>query len=207
MADQDVTDLTQDTSPDLTDLLYEGKDPSGTPLDRSVSINDVLALAHDYVKVSDVKAYNEDGGDFASGAWRTRTINTEDNDTGNICSISSNQITLEAGTYECRISAPAFRVNNNTARLRNITDGTTTLLGVGCHADSDGAGGTSYSVMSGRFTIAAQKVFEVQHRCFEVQHRCETSETTYHFGFGRQQQLDSGESSVFTVAEFWRVRV
>ena len=63
-------------------------------------INDVLALAHDYVKVSDVKAYDVAGGTFTQDAWRTRDINTEDSDPSNICSIGSNQITLEAGTYE-----------------------------------------------------------------------------------------------------------
>ena len=57
----------------------------------------------DYVKVSDVKAYNAYGGTFTQGAWRTRDINTEDSDASSICSINSNQITLAAGTYICSI--------------------------------------------------------------------------------------------------------
>lgn len=40
-----------------------------------------------YVKVSDVKSNNTNGGTFTQDAWQTRDINTEDNDTGNHCSI------------------------------------------------------------------------------------------------------------------------
>jgi len=36
MADQDVTELVEDTAPDTSDMMYEGKDPDGAPLDRSI---------------------------------------------------------------------------------------------------------------------------------------------------------------------------
>ncbi|GAI65585.1 unnamed protein product, partial [marine sediment metagenome] len=49
------------------EISLEGLDPSSG-----------WGFAADYVKVSDVKAYNVAGGTFTSGAWRIRVINTED---------------------------------------------------------------------------------------------------------------------------------
>jgi hypothetical protein len=42
MADQDVTELTEETDPDLDGLVYFVKDPSGTPLDRGVSLQNLI---------------------------------------------------------------------------------------------------------------------------------------------------------------------
>ena len=197
MADQDVTELTQDTAPALTDLLYEVEDPAGTPADKSVSINDVLALAWDYVKVSDVKAYNVNAGTFTLGAWRTRDINTEDNDTGNVCSIAGNQITLAAGTYECSMSCPSYAVSRNVARFYNITDGSVELTGQSSVAGSVTNGTQGTVTVVGRFTIAAQKVFEIQHQ---------SQLTVATYGLGLAHNF-AGINNVYTVAEFRRVRV
>jgi D-lyxose ketol-isomerase len=149
----------------------------------------------DYVKVSDVKAYNVGGGTFTQDAWRTRNINTEDSDASGICTIDSDQITLEAGTYICTIFCPAFKVNNHKAQLYNITDSETTLYGVTLNANATYNGNT-HSVIMGKFTIAAQKTFEIQHYCTKT---CLTS------GFGLTINI-SGINSVYTVAEFLRIK-
>jgi hypothetical protein len=146
----------------------------------------------DYIKVSDVKVQNTAGGTFTLGAWRTRTINTEDTDTGNHCSIAGNQITLAAGTYECLIRCPGYCSDEHQARLYNITDGSTTLLGSSAYSRT-GSLVMMDSIIQGRFTIAAQKVFEVQH------YSLGTQATT---GFGRPANIDS---EVYTVAEFRKV--
>ena len=44
MADQDVTELTEDTSPTTDDLLYGVDDPSGTPADRKWTIDNLRIL-------------------------------------------------------------------------------------------------------------------------------------------------------------------
>ena len=62
-----------------------------------------------YIKLSDVKSAGTAGGTFTSGSWQTRTLNTEDSDTGGNCSLSSNQFTLDAGTYEINARASASR--------------------------------------------------------------------------------------------------
>ena len=77
-------------------------------------------------------------------------------------SLASNQITLPTGTYWIDAHSAYFLVANVQLRLQNITDASTTLTGIGLD-DGDAAGGMS--PLRGRFTIAAQKVFEIQHRC------------------------------------------
>lgn len=146
--------------------------------------------AYDYILVRDEKAANTAGGGFTAGAWRTRDLNTEVEDTGNYASIASNQITLEAGTYRCRISAPARLVDRHKARLQNITDGTTILLGTSEFSNGDA---TTQSVIQGRFTLSEQKVLEVQHQC-------QTTVATNGFGV----ESNFGVTEVYTVVELWR---
>lgn len=152
-----------------------------------------LAAVSSYVLVQDQKTQNTAGGTFTSGAWQTRVLNTEVNDADGICSLSSNQITLSAGTYRCFIRCPASFVDRHQARLQNVTDATTILLGTSENLQASTVSNNSASVIVGEFTIAASKALEVQHRC-------QTTNATNGFGvpanFGTE---------VFTLAEFWKV--
>ena len=47
----------------------------------------------------DQKASGTAGGDFTSGAWQTRTLNTEVFNTITGSALAANQVTLPAGTY------------------------------------------------------------------------------------------------------------
>ena len=147
-----------------------------------------------YVKVSDVKAYNAGGGTFTQDAWRTRVINTEDSDADSICAISSNQITLQPGTYICQISCPAYLVNAHFTRLYNITATEVTLSGTSEYAQT-AVNVSNRSVISGRFTIAAATIFEVQHYC-------KLTSATLGLGF---YSNTAGVNSIYTIAEFWRL--
>jgi len=140
----------------------------------------------DYIKVTDTKAQNTNGGTFTAGSWQTRDLTTEDTDTGDNCSLSSNQITLAAGTYECCISCPCYEVDTNQARLYNTTGAEVVLLGTTQFSAAAGA-------VKGRFTIAADQILEVQHYCI-------TTRADYGFGIALNQT-----SEVYTVAEFWKV--
>lgn len=144
-----------------------------------------------YIKISDVKAQNTAGGTATSGAWYVRDINTEDNDTGGHCAIAANQITLAAGTYEVEIIAPFNYCNVAQLRLYNVTDAAVTILGqtITCNSTA----GNNVAHIKGRFTIAAQKTFEVQ---YQVQ-------TTYvDIGLG---VAGNWGSEVYTIAEFRKV--
>jgi hypothetical protein len=161
------------------------------------SLFNTQVLGIDYVKVSDVKNYNVNGGTFTQDAWRTRDINTEDSDASGICTIDSNQITLEAGTYICNITAYAFGVNHNIARLYNITDSEVTLTGLVtyCRTTTSYSHATHANIM-GKFTIASQKTFEVQHYC---------TTTKADAGMGIPHNV-SGIDNIYLVAEFFRIK-
>ena len=136
-----------------------------------------------YILLEDQKAQGTDGGTFTAGAWQTRDLNTEVADVGEHASLSSNQFTLDAGTYEAWWRAPGYRVNGHQTRLQNVTDGTTIKEGSTSAAEFEdsSAGGLviqTDSVGQCRFTIASSKTFEIQHRC---------SVTRATTGFGKSQ--------------------
>lgn len=149
-------------------------------------------LYSDYIHIRDEKANGVDGGGFTLGAWRTRDLTVELDDTGGDAALAGNQITLEAGTYRCLISCPAYEVDLHKARLQNITDGITILIGT-----SEETWTASHivtrSFIVGRFTLAAQKVLEVQHWC---------SVTIVVNGFGRASTF--GVIEVYTEVELWK---
>ncbi len=144
------------------------------------------AHALHYICIWEQQAAGTDGGTFTSGAWRTRVLTTEHADTGGFASLASNQITLAAGTYRAQISAPAYLVDTHQARLRDITNSATLLVGTSAEAPAP-------SLIVGRFTLAGTTVLEVQHQC-------QTTRATDGFG----TNANFGEAEMFVVAEFWR---
>ena len=132
------------------------------------------------------------GGTFTSGAWRTRDINTSQFNNITSASISSNQITLPAGTFMVVATAPFQRVDQNVLRFQNITDTTTAIEGQNAYTDSGTAvQGSAY--LSGIFTIAGSKTFELQHRCFT---------TRASDGFGASNTITS---DVYAMVSIWKV--
>ena len=128
-----------------------------------------------YARITDTKGSATQGGSFSSGAWRTRDLQTEDEDPDGIVSISSNQFTLQAGTYYIKAQACGINVNNHTAKIRNITDSSDTLIGNSNKTQPSSNNVSAYALVQGSFTIAAAKAFELQHRC-------STTQTTHGFG-------------------------
>lgn len=115
-----------------------------------------------------------DGGTFTQGAWQTRALNTEAIDVNGNCALSSNQFTLDAGTYEIVFWAAAFGCNGHQCRIQNVTDGTTVQNGATVNVDNQDSGGdtvetSNVSQGADRFTIAAGKALELQHRCTTTQ--------------------------------------
>jgi hypothetical protein len=116
------------------------------------------------VVLEDQKAQNTAGGTATSGAWRTRDLNTTVRNTGAILSsLGSNQFTLVAGTYDIRWSAPGFACEGHQTRLRNVTDSTTDGTGTSEYARNS-ALVQNRSLGTAVVTIAASKVFEIQHQ-------------------------------------------
>ena len=129
------------------------------------------ALLH----VRDEKSSGTVGGTFTSGAWQTRTLNTVLTNEISGASLSSNQIILPSGTYYIFAYGNATAVGTHKTKLRNITDSSDTLIGRSSYANSNFDAGDTGNLI-GRFTIAAQKTFEFQHRC-------ENTVATHGFGY------------------------
>jgi len=144
-----------------------------------------------YVKILDIKAYNVHAGTFTAGDWRTRDFNTIDSDESKICSISSNQITLESGIYICSIQCPCYQSAHAIARLYNITDSVEVSLGGTFYLNGTTA---AYCFIKDKFILTSQKTFEVQHRC---------DSTRANDGLGIAHQI-SGINNIYSIAEFWR---
>lgn len=148
--------------------------------------------AEDYILIRDEKSSGVHGGTFTLGSWQTRTLNTEVSDSGNHASISSNQITLAAGTYRVKSHAPAFAIDDHKIRLYNITDASDEIVGT---SETSFSSGNNYnrSFLEGKIVLASSKVLELQHR---------SSATKTTNGFGRAATF--GVIEVFAVIEFWK---
>ncbi len=146
------------------------------------------ALLH----VRDEKSSGTGGGTFNSGSFQTRTLNTVMTNEISGASLASNQITLPSGTYFIQALCPAENVDGHKAKLRNITDSTDTIIGRTARASSSGVNST-YSDVIGRFTISAQKTFELQHR----------AETSYGAGFGNPSSFSLTE--IYAIAMIWKI--
>lgn len=114
--------------------------------------------------VRDEKASGTDGGTATTGSFLTRTLNTLNNTLSySWISLATNQITLTAGTYAVEASSPYRNTNLTKSKLRNITDSTDALIGSSQYSAS-GDNVCANSLISGVFTIAGTKVFELQYR-------------------------------------------
>lgn len=165
------------------DVLYFKKD--GT----AVVVNDTN---EDYIYIREEQTSGTNGGDFTTGAWRTRVLNTEVSDAGGHATLSANQITLAAGTYRFRARSPAYLVNMHKCRLQNVTDASTVSVGSNSRAVSAANNHMVDSWVMGRFTIASSKAFELQAYC----------ETTGTNGFGIAASF--GVVEVYGEIEFWK---
>ena len=136
-----------------------------------------------FALISDNKPDGTAGGTFNSGARRTRDLNTIDYDPDAIVSLSSNQFTLQAGTYRVLVDAPAYAVDNHRSFLRNVTDGVDVKTSNSAFSSAGYYNQISPFLVC-ELTIASAKTFEVQHQCAASR----SSE-----GFGRHDNMALGD--------------
>lgn len=148
----------------VTDFLLVAYTTTGV-LDSSWQINGVVPNAFSSMLLSDQQPTGTNDGTFTAGSWLTRTLNTVSNGNG---TLSNNQFTLEPGLYTISVAAPAYCVNGHQARLQNVTDGVTTMLGTTGFSPNSGGSMTS-SYINGQFSITKTTVFEIQHICATTQ--------------------------------------
>jgi hypothetical protein len=132
---------------------------------------------------------------FTAGVWSTRVLNTLILNEITGASVSTNQITLPAGTYYIEGTAPAFFVSRHQTRVWNDTDSAEIVVGSSEYTQASGGGITTISSFSTKFTLGATKTIEIQHRCG-------TTKATN--GFGIASNLGS-TNEVFTQVRIWKV--
>jgi hypothetical protein len=170
------------------DLLTE------TEYDAIINNLDYLKDAIDSVIIlAEVQTAGTEGGTFTSGAWQTRTLNTEVVDVNGNCALSSNQFTLDAGTYEIFASAPAHEVAGNQIRLQNTTAASTIYEGTSERFNAT-SGQTGRSFLRYRFTVAASQALELQHKCV-------TTRATDGFGVA----LSLGTNEIYSIVYLRKV--
>ena len=161
----------------------------------AAKINSAVELGKfvSYAVVADQKGDTTAGGTFTSGAHRIRDLNTEVFDPDGIVSLSSNQFTLQAGTYLIRWSAPAYKVDRHATRLFNVSDSSAIQDGSSAFTTNADAVVTR-SFGNARVTLASAKAFEIRHKC-------EVTKTTNGLG------VDSNTTSTistYTIVEIFK---
>jgi hypothetical protein len=158
--------------------------------------------------ICDQKAKNDPSGTFTADntagthPWRTRDLNTELSDVDGIVSISSNQFTLAAGTYQIDWNAPAYSVDTHASRLYNITDTSEVQVSqTGSANKYNAAANQQNSVGICIFTITGSKAFEIQHRC-------QTTHATDGFGIRANYiyPTDTAPVSIYTMVTIRKYR-
>jgi len=141
--------------------------------------------------VRDEKAQNTAGGSSSSGSFQKRTLNTVKTNEISGASISSDVITLPAGTYYINARVPFYGENQRTkVKLRNTSDSTDTLFGSNSYMNA----GMIYDFwVIGRFTIASSKNFELQYR---------VNNSIASEGLGHQSNFDT---EVYADCQIWKV--
>lgn len=184
----DIGKIARQLDNDTFYILNDNSPLTWTQIDQVVGGNTVEV---EYLK--DVKANGTAGGDFNSGSYQTRDLNTQEGDSV-IVSLSSNQFTLAIGTYEIFALAPAYDVDEAKAKIRNVTDAVDEIIGTTTRPESATNGQNNCFVM-GRLTVSGGN------KTFELQHRCTTTKLAT--GFGRAASF--GDSEIYSIVKITKI--
>lgn len=107
-------------------------------------------------------AQGTDAGNTSAGV-NQRPLNTVVANTISGASLSSNQITLPAGTYRLRAVAEAWHCNGSKLALYNVTDAAYVAQGISINGENTLSDLMAWQIsMNARFTLAGTKVLELR---------------------------------------------
>ena len=141
-------------------LLCDGTDVINAMSDfyTKTEIDSMGLLLH----VQDQKTSGTNGGNSIAGV-QTRNINTVLTNEIPGASLSSNQITLPAGTYEVDASAPAWGAAASQVYLYDATNTTTLVVGTTEFTSGGSPLAQTRSFVKGRFTLAGTASLMLRH--------------------------------------------
>ena len=175
----------------LDDTDGQHKKISKAALENEISSGDG---AMPYILLLDKKDPGVDGGTFNNGSWEIRDLNYEQEDTHNLCTLSSNQFTLLPGTYLIQATTPAYRVNRHQAMLYYETGSSPSSIGTPEYSSESTGYCVTRSIIRGVVTLESAGAFSIQHRC-------QTSRSDN----GRGLASDFSQVETYTIVEIWRL--
>jgi hypothetical protein len=168
-------DLWYDSSSGVLSIYYDsqwvdtgGGDAGMSEADHLLTLINELSTNmntirnYPYLEYAWVTAPNAAGQPITADTITTLTLNTEVADTGNFGSISSNQITLAAGTYQFQANTH-MSLNGGgegTLSLFNVSDSSYISRGSSQSGRSDNCDAPT---LIGQFSITSSKVFEIRY--------------------------------------------
>jgi len=165
-------------------------------VDGAVTPSKQSALANPFASqlfhVRDEKGSSTHGGSCSASTDHIRDLNTVVTNEITSASLSSNQITLPAGTYYIQASAPVHDGSRHRIFLYNVTDSNIDILGTNEYNVS--AVAQTRSFIYERFTITAQKTFEIRHH---------TAIEQLSNGLGIND-ASGNRTSIYTDVKIWR---
>jgi len=171
--------------------------PAGAGIIPSANISITPVFENKLLHIRDERATNTAGENSVGAAYTKRTLQTTKTNEISGASLASSVITLPSGTYYIEAYCYAYGGNNGHIRLRNTSDSTTALVGLNTNPRQSGSDTLTTAITSlrGRFTIAAQKNFEIQHYV-------ETTSASNGFGLPVN---DGAEVEVYADVQIWKV--
>lgn len=164
---------------------------SGTPTNGTALINGVWGY-FPYIKCTNTQSSGVAGGTATTGSFQTMILNTKDNDTGSLATLSTNTVSLPAGTYKVYAFCNFRGTDFTQTRLYNSTDSAVLINGTSVKPAS-ASGLIDSSVIIGIFTISGTKTVIYQYYA---------SSTSSSSDLG---QPSSAGTEIYAVIEFTKV--
>ena len=137
--------------------------PNATTPTQPVALGQQPLLATAYFHAQQQEPSGTSGGSSVVGV-NVRVLNTVLTNTISGASLSSNQITLPAGTYYVRGSAPAYGAGAHKASLYNVTSSSYALTGESAFCEPSSYITQTSSSFDGLLTITSTTVFQINHQ-------------------------------------------
>ena len=146
------------------DFQSNGSTKMSMDASGNLTANSFVGSALKLLHVQDEKGTTTHGGSASANTDNIRDLNTVKTNEISGASLSSNQITLPAGTYFVEAWASGLAVDHHRAFLYNVTDSDIEVLGMQIFNSAFNTLTSGFSPVYGRFTITGTKVFELRHR-------------------------------------------
>jgi len=150
------------------------------------------AFENEDLLMTNDQANNTGGGSATSGAWRTLVINTSKKNNITGASLSSNQITLPAGTYCVRAWQWFYHCARNKLRFYDATNTAAKVIGGSNYLDTDYNSAPNW--LNGYFVLSGSAACELQ---YQVQTTMATQ------GLGIETNFSTTEQ--YTSVAIWKV--